>query len=398
MIALASAAGAEEPSPPDAAPEAPPPTTPTPAEEELPSTLLGGTSFGKKYDGWVAWKDDRIPLQISGWHWAHVRQSGPLASDYGIPGIRGTYYYSLRFYPELDTTSEDFDRVGAHVDLRFRDDEDLYRPFYESTYWLWEAYGWVDTPAGRLKGGKVWRRFGLDWDGSWWGNVPYFDGQKLDPDWGVSLEGTVELSGSVTMDSYAQFFFRDDRVNGSLVGADPESVRRSGERDTVVLRWAPTWRGSGIAVTGGLSTTVGRVLNHRAPGAPGDADDEVVGAVAFDAVVVVGDLQLLVEVTQAWGAPTPAHYVSGGPSNQRATALVGGQLALGPATLRLSYSVGWYDNPHAWQDILVSGVTLAITKNIDLYVEHVLWTAHSMPGDSHTTFEDGYQLVLSWRF
>jgi hypothetical protein len=397
MILWAGVAAAQEGEAP--APEAPA-SEPAPEvdDEALPSTLLGGTSVGKRYDAWVAWKDERIPLQISGWHWAHVRQSGPLASDYGVPGTRGTYYYSLRFYPELETTNEDFTRVGVTVDVRFRDDEDLFRPFYESTIWLWEAYGWVDTVAGRLKAGKVWRRFGLDWDGSFWGSVPYFDGHELDPDWGVSLEGTVELSGSVTMESFAQFFFRDDRVNGSLVGADPESVRRSGERDTVVLRWAPTWRGTSVSVTGGLSATVGRVLNRRAPGAQVGVDDELVGAVALDATVALGDVKLFGEVTQAWGTLTPAHYVSGGPSNKRATGLIGAQVGVGPATARLTYSVGWYDNPAAWQDIIVGGVTLAVTKNIDLYVEYVLWGAHGAPGDSYATFEDGYQLVLNWRF
>jgi hypothetical protein len=27
----------------------------------------------------------------------------------------------------------------------------------------------TDTPVGRFKGGQVWKRFGLDCDGTWWG-------------------------------------------------------------------------------------------------------------------------------------------------------------------------------------------------------------------------------------
>ena len=39
---------------------------------------------------------------------------------------------------------------------------------------------------------------GLFWDGSFLGNIEYYDGLKLNPDWGVCIEGEkVAQSGKV---------------------------------------------------------------------------------------------------------------------------------------------------------------------------------------------------------
>jgi hypothetical protein len=415
LLVPASVARAQELDPPDVGedPLAPPPpredVTPAPAPDEppppvrqeeglLPSTLLGWTPVAELYDEAVAWKDEYIPLTIGGWHWYHARQAGPLASDYGIPGLRGTYYYYATFSPELETTNKSFSRVGAHVDFRWRDDEDKFRSFYESNYWLWQAYGWVQTPVGRLKAGKVWKRYGLDWDGSWWGNTAYFDGHKLDPDYGVSLEETWVISSTLSVDSFAQYFFRDDRVNGSLAGADAEGVRRSGERDTGVVRVVPTWTWGEMKIALGLSGTAGRILNRRTDGATTGVDDEIVGAVAADATFSMGPMKVFGEVSQGWGVITPVHYVSGGPSNKRATALLGAHYTIGFATLRAVYSLGWDDNPNGRQHLTCVGTTLAITKQIDVYLEYVHWEVHGAAGDDNAVFENGYQVVLNWRF
>ena len=81
------------------------------------------------------------------------------------------------------------------------------RPFYvnDADFWLWEAYGFLDTPLGRLKMGQIYRQFGLFWDDSWWGNVQYMDGMKLRSDYGVSLEDTPEFKDGFKIDRYLQF-------------------------------------------------------------------------------------------------------------------------------------------------------------------------------------------------
>jgi hypothetical protein len=385
------------PVPPPADDDGAPPRSREP-EGLLPPTLLGWTPVAELYDEAVAWKDQYIPLTIGAWHWYHVRQSGPLASDYGIPGLRGTYYYYAVFSPELATTNKNFDKVGAHVDFRWRDDEDQFRSFFESNYWLWEAYGWVDTPVGRLKGGKIWKRFGLDWDGSWWGNAAYFDGQKLDPDIGVSLEETWTISNTFTVDTFAQYFFREDRVNGSLAGADPESNRHANERDTGVVRVVPTIVFGGLKLALGLSGMAGRVVNRRTNGATTGVDDEIIGAAAADLTASYGPFKVFGEISHSWGVITPVHYVSGGPSNQRATALLGAHYTIGFATLRATYSMGWDDNPDGRQGLAVVGTTLAVTKHVDIMLEYVRWDVHNAEGDDYALLEDGYQVLLNWRF
>ena len=65
----------------------------------------------------------------------------------------------------------------------------MFRSFFDEKVWFYELYAWLDRRRlGKFKAGKIWKRFGLDWDGTFWGNVQYYDGMKLDPDWGVSWE------------------------------------------------------------------------------------------------------------------------------------------------------------------------------------------------------------------
>ncbi|MCO5168748.1 MAG: hypothetical protein M9894_20605 [Planctomycetes bacterium] len=388
--------GAPSASPP---PEEPAPPPPDVDAYGLPRTVLGGTGVGQAYDDLVALKDAHLPIQLSAWHWVHLNNRGPLASDYGIPGLRGTYFYQVLVYPELETTSALFPRVGAHVNFRFRDDKDQFRAFFESNYWLWEAYGWMETPVGRFKAGKVWKRFGIDWDGTFWGNVQYLDGDKLDPDWGVSLESHWQLTSSVSLDTFAQYFFREDRVNGSLVGGDAESARRSRERDTGVGRAVVTWTtAADLQLALGLSGVLGRVENRRTPGAGAGAEDWLPGAFAVDLTVRWGQTELYLEFLHGWGRTTPIRYLSGGASNRRASALATLAHRLGPVRLHVSFSAGWDDNPSARQTLAVAGGIISLTRNIDVYAEYVHWEVHGAEGDSFATFENGFQLALHWRF
>ena len=126
--------------------------------------------------------------------------------------------------------------------MRFRDSGVPLRPFYvNDDFWFWEAYGFLDTPLGRLKVGSVYRQFGLFWDDSWWGNVVHGW-----PETQLRLRG---LAGGYTrfkndfkIDRYLQFFFAKDRVSGAVLGADPESFAGSEEHNTFIVRVVPTWK------------------------------------------------------------------------------------------------------------------------------------------------------------
>ena len=115
-------------------------------------------------------------------------------------------------YLTFDVPFNDF---GFHFEPRFRDSK--LRPFFQSNVWVQEIYtSWKipEIPIGTLKAGKEYSRFGRFWDGSFFGNIPYFDGMKLDPDIGLSLENTVDMGHGLDLTYSAQYFVNDGGTNG----------------------------------------------------------------------------------------------------------------------------------------------------------------------------------------
>ena len=162
-----------------------------------------------------------MPVNAGAYHWFTDDLVGN-KDGYGIPGLRNTYFWYVTADPQFQLRSGH--QLGGHVELRLRE-RDLFRSFFVGQVWTYEAYVSLATKDyGTLKGGQIWKRFGMDWDGVWWGNAPYFDGFKLDPDYGMAWEKTTEVHERLQIDSYVQFFFHEDRVNGSFAG------RRSGKR------------------------------------------------------------------------------------------------------------------------------------------------------------------------
>lgn len=58
------------------------------------------------------------------------------------------------------------------------------RTFSPSNIWIQQTYLTYQTPLPSLKisGGLIYNQLGLFWDDSWFGNIPYLNGHKLDPD------------------------------------------------------------------------------------------------------------------------------------------------------------------------------------------------------------------------
>jgi hypothetical protein len=367
-------------------------TAPAPAPEPVPaaepSTVFGTTWF----DELKAKKDAAgIPITLGAWHWFRFGDDGPGSNGYGIPGLRGTYYWTVELDPKLKLDGPFFKEVGIHSQIRLRE-EGTFRPFIDDEVWPWEVYGYAKTTAGTFKAGQIWKRFGLDWDGVFYGNVAYFDGFKLDPDLGVSWEHTFKQSDNFKVDTFAQFFIHEDGINGSLAGADAESTSALREENTAVLRVVPTWTladGSSIAL--GLSGSVGQIDSSIG------AFDDTYWAWAADVTYTKGNFKIFGEVTQGHGTINPVRYVSGGPSDKITDYLVGASYKTGPVTWRANYSVGYDDNPDGKQEFFLPGATIALTPNVDLYLEYVKWTVD--PDNApKADYEDGYQVILNWRF
>jgi hypothetical protein len=345
-------------------------------------------------DDWTKFKKDHsIPITISAYNWLHINNNGPLATDYGIPSLPGTYFYWLDFDPQMSLGDQNFQHVGAHVEFRWRDSPVRWRRFFANNWWFYEAYGYVDTPIGRFKVGQIWRRVGLDWDDSWWGNVLYFDGFKLDTDYGVSWENTWKLAPRYTMDSFIQYFPIDSRQDASLAGADPKSVRGASEQNYGVIRLVPTLHiseSSWLAL--GLSALAGEILYTPALGG-----DRVESDWAVDLDYHNGGLRLFGEFLQSYGRRNPHNYISGGPSNKLNDVIVGTNYKVGPLELRFAWSAGFLGDPTGRQFLYVPGLTLAVIKNLDLIFEYVRWEVWARKARTSTKFEDGFQAVLNWR-
>ena len=371
------------------------------AADDLSTSLFPNSYPETLYDALQETKQRyHLPISAEAWHWQHQNNGGPNKSGYGIPGIRGTYYWALKADPELTLNPDGFfTKIGAHAELRLREQQ-KFRSFFTTRTWFWELYGWVDTPVGRFKGGKIWRRFGLDWDGSFWGNVPYYDGFKLNPDLGLAWEKTWTFADDFKVDSFAQFFVHEDGINGSIAGADSESVVGSSQRNTGIVRLIPTWTFSDQSTLAlGLSGMAGEIVNNPIHVS---VPHQVLGAWAIDLTYSTARWKVFGEVLQAYGVRNPKRFTSGGPSDLTTDVLVGMHYRVGPVTYRVSYSAGFDEHPSGWQQLWVPGATVALTKNIDFYAEWSRWDVYRTSGpasvNSHRVFQDGFNFVINWRY
>ncbi len=355
----------------------------------------------KFYDWEVAQKKKyQIPLSGGAWDWYHVDEHDKNSGfgERSKNGQGGTYFYYIEADPEKKICDGDgfIKDVGVHTQARFRD-LSTFRSFFPSKLWLYEAYAKVDTTEGTFKAGKIWRRFGLDWDNSFWGPIEYFDGFKLNPDWGFSWEGTHKFDSTFTLDYFGQFYVHQDGVNGSLAGADSESEVGRNNRNISNLRILPK-----ISLTEktslelGLSGMEGEIYSRHSANVHHDA-------YAFDLSAIHkfgrnAEARVFGEFLESHGTLNLKNYVTGGPSDRAREALAGFNVRYGPVTYRVSYSEAMYAHPSGHQKLWLGGVTLAISKNIDLYVERVRWDATNDTLQTHTNFDNGWELALNWRF
>jgi len=346
------------------------------------------TDLGSKIDN-----DDNFKMPVTGgaWHWFHESLIGG-PGGYGIPSISGTYFWYL--YVDPVYTTQAGNKIGGHMELRLREN-DKFRSFVDDQVWTWELYGYIQNDQlGTLKAGQLFNRFGLFWDGTFFGNAAYFDGLKLDADYGLSWEKTAEIHGCLKVDSYLQFFFHEDQTNGSFAGADAESIAGFTERNTGVARLAPTWtRADGSQIALGASAMVGQIDSKIA------FPDQTISAYGFDLTYTKGPWKAYAEGSQLFGVRNPVNYVSGGPSDQLTNFLFGLNYTRGAATYRCNYSNSIYANPGAVQNMLVTGTTITLTKHVDLYLEWVNQRVDGaeIPGRNGPFF-NSLEYVLNWHF
>jgi len=401
-LAFAGAAHAQEPAAPGPAPAAPGAPSAAPAAPVAADAQQGGAPEPQP----VAPSEPREPPEPSGSAPATpdtaavaVGTPEPAAAtqhrevpawlDYfSIGGGLILYYYQPTsgdgdnnisvFFANLLLDGK-WENFGLHVEPRLRDSK--LRSYFDGPAWLQEAYGSANVGPVTVKLGKSYKRLGLFWDNSFYGNVQVYDGLKLDPNYGISVEG--QLGDALGVDFSAQFFPVDGGSNVSLANRDTLYIPGARRRNAVVGRVAPSYRFSEAG-----SAHVGVSAEHFTADLP--AGEEGVTRVAGEAKLTLGTFGAWAEVLvqdgrhvtdfpYAGSAATPP--VPGRSSGDNRYVLAGAEYGIGPVTLRYNISYGDYHDVDVTELMHVPAVGFAANSHLSLLAEYVHWTRDTNEGD-----------------
>ncbi|MFZ5896321.1 MAG: hypothetical protein ACOY0T_35025 [Myxococcota bacterium] len=350
-----------------AAPAAPLPSEPEPPAPTLPQTLK-----------------DKLKIGGGGILWYYQ----PTIAD---------QKNNLEFFNVRLTFDANFGGGFAfHLEPRFRDTK--LRAFFAGTAWIQEGYGSYSLSTHTIKVGKVYSQLGLFWDNSFWGNVQVYDGLKLAPDYGVSVEGKFDLDPAFHLGYAAQFFLVDGSTNVSLPARDTISIPDSRRRNEIILRVDPTYKfGAGGEARLGLS---GAHLQADSPGIP---DDEV-WRYALDAKVGYAGFGLWGEYLHQNGQSVIDYPIASLPATDTSPAvpgrasddidyfLVGAEYTYGRVTGRYNFSAANYKGVDVKEWMHVPALGFKINDNLQLGAEYVHWS-RSLSG-AHERYNRSFNLLV----
>lgn len=348
-------------------------------------------------DAWMDWKKrNHLPISFGAHHWWNVDRDQFVYGDgYGVPGLRGTYFYYLNFDPKLTIQGDHFfNEIGLHIQGRIRDDQDKLRSFYDNNYWTFEAYAFAKTDLGTFKAGQIVEQFGIAWDNSWWEGVAYFDEYRFNPSWGVTWENIWNVSDTFSIPTNLQYYWTSDRVSGALANASAATTIGLEEHHSFILRAIPTWKlNADTTLAWGMAGLTRSIRDEAGFG----VDDRQI-AWETDLTLTWKNFSVWAQYTDSYGVITPARYLSRGPSDRQNSFSTGVNYKLGPlASIHLNYSKGWDHNPSGEQFLVQPGITFQLTKNIALYTEYVFWDLTNASGNT-VSFADGFQFAVVWSY
>jgi hypothetical protein len=320
------------------------------AQEQTPTTKPPALS----HEEMLGLMKESLPFELHGgvlfWHWD--------------PSVGGQDTHSEIYYANLLLDAK-FGDFGYHFEPRFRDTK--LRQFYESNVWIQENYlSWhpLENADSVLKAGKIYTQFGRMWDGVFYGNIPYFDGVKLDPDLGVSWESRVKAGDRTNIDYSVQYFTEDGATNGSLQGRDTLSIGT--ERNIAVGRVAPTFK-----LGDKTSATVGVSAMHF------DADlateSSSVSRENAEAAFTTGPFTVFADYTHQAGNHVLDFPVAGSNSDDINYLMSGVSFVWKDFTFRYSYSSGDYKDEDVKEDLHLPGIEYRVNKNLAIWLEYVYW-------------------------
>jgi len=326
---------------------------------------------------------------VSGDDWTrHVKLSGGIALYFYQPtnGWQNQFliYTNLRFDAR-------FQPFGLHLEPRLSNEK--MRSYYDSLAWLQEAYLFVDAAPVVFKVGKIYKQLGLFWDGTFYGNIQVYEGLKLDPNAGLSLEGKLGKRAGAAF--WAQFFIVDGHTNASLMGRDTISIAGARRRNTVLARVQPF-----VQLTKSATLEIGISGEHFQADLPDGKNSVWRGAV--DTKLTWGGLAFWGEVLRQSGKSVDAFPYPGDPTAMpplpaRASAhntylLAGAEYTVAPVTFRYNLSVARYSDVSVEEVLHVPGVGLKFNDNTSFLAEYAIWPRHAPEG----TTDVDQSLNLTW--
>jgi hypothetical protein len=310
---------------------------------------------------------------------------------------------NLEFYNVRLTFDATFGRgFGFHVEPRFRDTK--LRSYYAGPAWIQEGYGSYTTGAHSVKLGKVYSLLGLFWDNSFWGNVQVYDGLKLAPDYGASVDGKFALTPSFGVGYAAQFFVVDGATNVSLPGRDTLSLPDSRRRNEVVARVDPY-----VALGELGEARLGLSGSRFEADSPAiDDDDNDVLRYAADFKITYAGFGVWGEYLHQKGQSVTDYPLAGTPADDENPAVpgrasknidyyqVGAEYTYRRLTARYNFSAATYDGVDVKEWLHVPALGLKVNDNLSLGAEYVHWS-RSVAG-THEKYNRSFNVLLYVNF
>jgi hypothetical protein len=273
---------------------------------------------------------------------------------------------------------------GFHADYRFRTTK--LRSFFPGNTWLQQGYVRYRTPYGEFKAGSFYRRVGLEWDDSFFGNIEYFDGFMLDPEFGVGFDGSHDLSGRLGAEYSLQYFSTSSPINGSLPGRDIVSQPGARAKNDVTARFAPVWHfNKWASLNVGGSFAQGTIERDNGP-------HNRRRQIAADATLQLGPVLTYGEVLR--------QTVNGQvvlPPQDATYTLAGIRWGRGRYQPRLNYSQANYHGLNGRREyILQPGINIRLADNLTFIYEFDFW--RELSAMKPTTLDRSLNLVLLYHF
>jgi hypothetical protein len=354
------------------APTAPAGTAPVSTETKLEKAARKADEAVKTFDDFIA----GLPFKLGGgaYLWYYQPTQGR-----GAKNKFELYAGYITFDANWDET------VGIHFEPRFRDTK--LRPFFQSNFWVQEIYAYANTPIGTVKAGKEYQHLGFFWDDSFYGNMPYFDGMKLNPNYGFSLEGSTcdwkWLDGSkdspVALEYDLAYFINDGSTEGALDQRDVLSYNAR-KRDIVSGRLAPSVK------FGDVKFTAGGFAEYWRADFPSAFEDNHVTSFGGDARLEIGPFAVYGEWAHRKGMTAPDFPDKGDLDKHKQYVTGGAKVDVWKFTFRLDASWVRYEDVGVEETLFVPQVTVQLHKHVTLLFEYAYWWRHQPHNQPHSDF------------